>query len=131
MVAGTYNSSTFIIYSRESRHMVSARELLSSIHLNSGPVVRMGDDFEIQTKGVSRIELEHGYFSDVLYVPYLESNLLSVYQMTQTRESKRVTFTTDLVEIEDISTDQVVAIGYADHQERMYKFLNFLPNSRE
>ena len=46
-------------------------------------------------------------------------------------ESKRVTFTTDLVEIEDISTDQVVAIGYADHHERMYKFSNFLPTSNE
>ena len=50
--------------------------------------------------------------------------------MTHTGEAKRVTFTHDLVEIAEISSNQVVAIGYADHQERMYKLSNFLPNSR-
>ena len=38
---------------------------------NAGPVVRMGDDSEIETKGIGRIELDHGYFSDVMYVPDL------------------------------------------------------------
>ena len=89
----------------------------------------MGDDSEIQTKGVGRIDLEHGYFSDVLYVPYSVANLLSFYQMNHIGEGKRVTFTPDLVEIAEISSNQLVAIGYADHQERMYKFSNFLPSS--
>ena len=40
-------------------------------------------------------------------------------------------FTPDMVEILEISTDQVIAIGYAYHHERMYKFLNFLPTSNE
>ena len=77
--------------------MVSIIELFSSMHSNSGPTVRMGDDSEIQTKGIGRIDLEHGYFSDVLYVLDLALKLLSVYQMTHTREEKRVTFTPDLV----------------------------------
>ena len=47
--------------------------------------------------------------------------------MTHTREEKRVTFTPDMVDIAQISSDQVVAIGYAGDHERMYKFLNFLP----
>ena len=89
----------------------------------------MGDDSEIQTKGVGRLYLDHGYFNDVLYVPDLVANFLSVCQMTHTRESKRVTFTPDLVEIAEISSNQVVALGYADHQARMYKFSKFLPNS--
>ena len=38
LVEGTSNSSTFIIDSGESRHMVSTRELFPSMHLNSGPV---------------------------------------------------------------------------------------------
>ena len=79
--------------------MVSTIELFPSMHSNSGPAVQMGDDSEIQTKGVGRIYMEHGYFSDVLYVPDLVANLLSVYKMTHTGESKRVTFTPNLVEI--------------------------------
>ena len=66
--------------------MVSTRELFSSIHSNAHPTVRMGDDSEIQTKGIGRIDLEHGFFSDVLYVPDLVANLFLVYQMTHTWE---------------------------------------------
>ena len=60
--------------------MVATREIFSSMHLNSGPAVRMGDDSEIQTKGIGRIDLEHGFFSAMLYVPDLAENLMSVYQ---------------------------------------------------
>ena len=97
LVAGTSNSSSFIIDSRASRHMVATRQLFSSMHLNASPAVRMGDDSEIQTKGIGRIDLEHGYFSDVLYVPDLAANFILVYQMTYTGEAKRVTFTLDMV----------------------------------
>ena len=79
--------------------MASVREVFTSMHSNSGPTVRMGDDFEIQTKGVGRIDLEHGYFNDVLDVPDLEENWISVYQMTYIGESKRVAFNPDLVKI--------------------------------
>ena len=44
LVAGTYNSSSFITNSGASRHMVSRREFFSSMSLNVGPIVRMGDD---------------------------------------------------------------------------------------
>ena len=91
----------------------------------------MGDDLEIKTKGIVRIELEHGFYSDVLYVPELAENFQSVYQMTHTGEEKRVIFTPYMVEIAEISSDQVIAIGYADHHERMYKFSNVLPTSND
>ena len=51
--------------------------------------------------------------------------------MTHTGEAKIVTSTLDLVEIVEISSNQVIAIGYIDHHERMYKFSNFLPTSNE
>ena len=89
----------------------------------------MGDDSRLQTKGIGMIDLEHGFFNEVLYVPDLVENFLSIYYMTPTREPKRVTFTPDMVEITEISTYQVIAIGYADHHERMYKFSSFLPTS--
>ena len=64
--------------------MVSRREFFSSMISNAGPTVRMGDDSKLQTRRIGRIDLDHGFFSDVLYVPDLAANLLSVYQMTHT-----------------------------------------------
>ena len=54
----------------------------------------------------------------------LAVNLLLVYQMTHTGESKRVTFTPNVVEISEISIGQVVAVGFADNDSRMYKHYN-------
>ena len=82
----------------------------------------MGDDSELQTKGIGRIDLEHGFFSEVLYVPSLTENLLSIYRMNHIGEPKRVIFTPNMVDISEISIDQVSAVGYVDHHERMYKF---------
>ena len=89
----------------------------------------MGDDFEIHTKGVGRIDLDNGYFNDVLYVLDLAGKFISVYQMKHIGESKRVKFTPNEVEISEISSNKVVALGYADHQARMYKFSKFLSSS--
>ena len=47
LVVGTSNSSSFIIYLGDSRHMVSRREFFSSMSLNASPLVRMGDDYEL------------------------------------------------------------------------------------
>ena len=69
LVEGTSNSSSFIIDSGASRHMVSRREFFSYMSSNAGPAIRMGDDSELQTRGIERIDLDHGFFSDVLYVP--------------------------------------------------------------
>ena len=82
--------------------MVAKRDLFSPMSSNVGPAVQMGDDSKLHTKGIGRIDLEHGYFSDVLYVPNLAANLLSVYQMTHTGDPKRVNFTPNMVEISEI-----------------------------
>ena len=52
----------------------------------------MGDDSKILAKGIDRNNFDNGYFNNVLYVPDLAANLLSVYQMTHTGFSKRVIF---------------------------------------
>ena len=65
-----------------------------------------------------------------LQIGACDSELLLVYQMTHTSEAKRVTFTPDIVEIAKISTNKVVALGFVDHQARMYKFSLFLPYFR-
>ena len=90
LVVVSSDPSIFIIDWRESRNMASIKDIFSSKHLNSGTVVRMGDNSEIHTIGVGNINLDNGYFNDVLYVPDLAENVLSIYQMTHTGASKRV-----------------------------------------
>ena len=58
------------------------------------------------------IDLEYGYFNNVLFMPDIAANLLCFYQMTHTDKTKRVTFTQDDVEISEISIGQVVAMGF-------------------
>ena len=65
----------------------------------------------------------------MLYVPGLSSNLLLVYQMTQTGSPKKVVFSLDEVEITKISTGRVIAKGVANHAQKVYMFSHFLPYS--
>ena len=69
----------------------------------------MVNNSKVKTKGKGSVKLEHGSFKDVLFVPSLASNLLSVYQMTHTGSQKRVIFGPDSVEITDISIGNTIA----------------------
>ena len=79
--------------------MDSTQDSFSSLHLYNGPSILMGDDSEIPAKGIGRINLDNGYFKNVLYVLDLAKNLLYVYQMIHIGSAKRVIVTQDDVEI--------------------------------
>ena len=72
----------------------------------------MRDDSKIQAKGIGMINIDNGYFNNVLYMPDLAANVLSIYQMTHTGTTKRVTFTLDDVEISEISTGNWFCSGF-------------------
>ena len=93
LVVGSSSSSSFIIDSGASRDMDSMHDSFLALHPYSGPSILMGDHSEIQAKGIERIDIEDGYFNNVLFVPDLATNLLSLYKMTHKAKSKRVTFT--------------------------------------
>ena len=82
LVAGTSSSPSFIINSRASRHMVSTREIFSSLDMSKGPPIVLGDYSLTDSLGKARIHLDNGKLNNVLYVPGLASNILLVYQMT-------------------------------------------------
>ena len=88
LVASSSDPLTFIIDLGASRNMASRREFFISMYSNSGPIVWMGDGPNIQAKGVGRINLDNGYFNNVLYVLELIDNMLSVYQMTHTEKQR-------------------------------------------
>ena len=89
----------------------------------------MGNNSKFKTKGKGSSKLEHGRFKDVLFVPSLASNLLSVYQMTHIGSPKRVIFGPDSMEITDISTGNIIAKGVANHASKAYEFSHIMPPS--
>ena len=109
--------------------MDSIQDSFSALHPYNGSSILMGDDSKIPTKGIGRIELDNGYFNNLLCVPNIAEKILSFYQMTHTSIAKRVTFTQNDVEISEVSTGQVIARGFVDHDSTMYKLSHFLPYS--
>ena len=59
----------------------------------------MGDDSLIPAKGRGSVRGKHGEFKNVLYVPSLAGNLLSIYKMTHIDSPKRVKFDSESIEI--------------------------------
>ena len=47
--------------------MDSMHDSFSAMHPYSGPSILMGDDLEIQAKRIGMIDLEDGYFNNVLF----------------------------------------------------------------
>ena len=87
----------------------------------------MGDESLTDSLEKGRIDLNHGKFNNVLYLPGLASNLLSVYQMTHTGSPKKVIFSPNDVEITKISNGKFIAKGVVDHTSKVYWFSHFLP----
>ena len=80
-MARTSKSKALLIYSGASNHMMVERDSFSSLETGKSIPIHMGDDSTIISEGQGIVDLEHGYFSNVLYVPSLASNLLSVCQI--------------------------------------------------
>ena len=92
-------SQALLINSRDLNHMMAERDSFSSLETGKSIPIHMGDDSTIISEGQGTVDLENGYFSNVLYVPSLAPNLLIVYQMTHTGVPKRVYFSPNDVEI--------------------------------
>jgi hypothetical protein len=86
----------------------------------------MGDNSSVEVIGKGRIELTNGSFENVLHVPKLSFNLLSMYQMMNSDTRKKFIFTPNSVEIYDVQTNSRVATGEVNHQSRLYSFSEFI-----
>ena len=78
-------------------------------------------------RGRGSVEVEGGTFTNVLSVPSLSTNLLSVYQITHIGKGMRVQFTPNSVEIKELHSDTTLAMGKANHHETLYTFSHFAP----
>ena len=76
----TSKSKSLLIDSGASNHMMAEIDSFSSLETGKSIPIHMGDESTIISEGQGTFDLENGYFSNVLYVPSLASNILSVYQ---------------------------------------------------
>ena len=102
--------------------MVASKGSFTSLDLSGGPRIHMGDNSQIPVVGRGSIKIQHGDFKNVLYMPFLATNLLSVYQMTHTSSPKQAVFGPDSVDISYISTRKIIVKGVSNHASKEYEF---------
>jgi hypothetical protein len=123
LVSINYSSDSWIMDSGASHHMEAKEEVFTSLSSFSGPPILMEYDTPVAVAREGRVELHNGSFENVLHVPNLSMNLLSVYQITQ--KGKNVEFTSDSVSVIDMHDNSIIIIGEVDHKSRLYKFTKF------
>ena len=124
---GLPRSTTYLIDSGESSHMISSNDFFSTLNLTEGPTIYIGDDSQILAAGRGTIKIQHGELINVLYVPSLAANMLSIYRMTHTVSLKQVVFLPDSMKITNISTGEIIVKGTIDHSSKGYTFSHFMP----
>jgi hypothetical protein len=86
----------------------------------------MGYNSSVEVTGKGRIELTNESFENVLHVPNLSINLLSMYQMMNFGTGKKFVFTPNGVDIYNMQTNSRVATSEVNHQSRLYTFFEFI-----
>jgi hypothetical protein len=86
----------------------------------------MGDKSLVEVTEKERNKLKNESFENVVHVPKLYFNNLSMYQMKKFDTRKRVVFTHDVVVIYEIQTNSKVATGEVNHESRLYTFSKFI-----
>jgi hypothetical protein len=106
--------------------MVASKELYYSLDASKGPLILMGDNSYVKFINKGRIEFTNGSFKNVLHVPKLSVNLLSMYQKTNSSTGNKFIFTPNFMDIYYMQTNYRVATGEVNHQSRLYTFSKFI-----
>jgi hypothetical protein len=126
LIAINSSPDAWIVDSRASHQMAASEEVNSSLDACKFPPILMGDNSSVEVTDKGRIELTNGSFENVLHVPKLSVNLLSVYQMKNYGTENKVIFIPNFMDIYDMQTNSRVSTGEANHQSRLYTFSEFI-----
>jgi hypothetical protein len=81
LIAIKSSPDVWIIDSGESHQMAATKEFYPSLDACKGPPILMGDNSPVEVTDKGRIELTNRSFENVLRVPKISVNLLSLYPM--------------------------------------------------
>ena len=98
----------------------------SSLDSWKGCPILMGENSIVEVTHKGSIELTNEILENVLHVPKLFVNLLSVYQMKNSDTGKKFIFTANVVDIYDMQNNSRVSIGEVNHQSILYTFSEFI-----
>jgi hypothetical protein len=108
----TSSSDEWLIDSGASYHMAKEKAIFSTLNECNTKKIFVGDDRSLSVVGSGTVQVDNGHFNDVLCVPSLSCNLLSVYQITHSGEGKTIEFSPHQVVIKDLKDPQhVLATG--------------------
>ena len=93
------------------------------------PHIFVGNNTKMEVGGKGNLEMEDGEFQNVLYVPNLRSNLLSIYQITHLGDGHRVEFLLDSVKVHNLKDNSLVTVGKVNDHKRLYSFYHFMAKS--
>jgi hypothetical protein len=126
LIAINSSLNAWIVDSGSSHDMVSKKAVYSSLDAYKGPPIMMGDNSPVEVIDKGRIELTNEIFENVLHVPKIFVNIISVYQMMNSDTGNKFIFTPNAVDIYDMQTNSRVATGEVNHQSRLYTFSEFI-----
>ena len=109
--------------------MGASKEQFSSLKPSNVPYIYVGNDTQVKVEGSGNVELGNGVFKDILHVPNLSTNLLSIYQITHYGCGKKVEFLPDTVVVKNLKDDSMVVVGKENHETRLYSFSHFVSKS--
>jgi hypothetical protein len=126
----TSSSYEWLIDSGAYYHMAKDKSIFYALNECNTKKIFVGDDRSLSVVGSGMVQVDNGLFNDVLCVPSLSCNLLSIYQITHSSEGKIVEFSPHQVVIKDLKDPKhVLATEIADDITRLYKFDNFRSSS--
>jgi hypothetical protein len=126
LIAINSSLDVWIVDSGASHHMVATKVVYYSLDACKGPPILMGDNSPVEVTDKGRIELTNRSFENVLHVPKISVNIISVYQMTNSGTENKFIFTPKAVEIYDMQTNSRISTIEVNHQSRLYTFSEFI-----
>ena len=112
----------WIVDSGASQHVTSHKEVFDSLQPDPSNIpIQLADNHTCKVEGFGEVSVPNGKLHDVLYVPDLKSNLLSIPKLCQ---DYKVEFHKDMCSIIDPSTNEVIANAKMDH-DNLFKFYEF------
>jgi hypothetical protein len=85
----TSSSNAWLIHSGASYHMAKDKDIFFAFNKCNTKQIFDDDDRSLRIVGFGIVLLDDGHFNDVLCIPSLSYNLLSLYKITHTGEGKQ------------------------------------------